>query len=235
MMLSKEVGSWDSCGGSVSITSKSWFLNEGMKLGPSLIYPGYLLLLPGILVFIGGTDAEAETPKLWPPDAKNWLIGKDWRQEKEMTEDEMVGWHHQLDGREFEQALGVGDGQGSLVCCSPWGHRVRHNWATKLNSLVGTLLWLYHRPPHAILLPYQCYSPLYTASLPLWCPPLSTSHNTGQNPPSNFSFLLPPLAQPIFLSPTLYLIFFHASIIILVGTDKWLFLEDAPQLQIHAQ
>ena len=154
-------------------------------------------------IFIGRTDADAETPILWPPDGKNWLIGKDWRQEKEMTEDEMVGWHHQLDGREFEQALGVGDGQGSLVCCSPWGHRVRHNWATKLNSLVGTLLWLYHHPPHAILLPYQCYSPLYTASLPLWCPPLSTSHNTGQNPPSNFSFLLPPLAQPIFLSPTL--------------------------------
>ena len=64
---------------------------------------------------------------LWPPEAKNWLIGKDpdagedWRQEeKGMTEDEMVGWHHWLDGHEFEQAPGVGDGQGSLVCCSPW-------------------------------------------------------------------------------------------------------------------
>ena len=71
---------------------------------------------------------EAETPILWPPDVKNWLIGKDpdagkeWRQEeKGMTEDEMVGWHHWLDGHEFEQALGVGDGQGSLVCCSSWG------------------------------------------------------------------------------------------------------------------
>ena len=70
-------------------------------------------------IFIGRTYAEAETP-LWPPDAKNWLIGnvpdtgKDWRQdEKGMTEDEMVGWHHQLDGRVFEQALGVGDGQGA--------------------------------------------------------------------------------------------------------------------------
>ena len=81
-------------------------------------------------IFIGRTDAEAEIPIFWPPDVKNWLIGKDpdaredWRRkEKGMTEDEMVGWHHQLDGHEFEQAPGVGDGQGSLVCCSPWGHR----------------------------------------------------------------------------------------------------------------
>ena len=81
-------------------------------------------------IFIGRIDVEAETPILWPPDAKNWLIGKDpdagkdWRQEKGMTEDEIVGWHHQLDGHEFEQALGVGDGQGSLVCCSPGGCKV---------------------------------------------------------------------------------------------------------------
>ena len=79
-------------------------------------------------IFIGRTDAEAEVPILWPPDAQNWLIGKDpnagkdWRQEeKRMTEDEMVGWHHRLDGHEFEQALGVGDGQGSPACCSPQG------------------------------------------------------------------------------------------------------------------
>ena len=78
-------------------------------------------------IFIGRTNAEAETPILWPPDGKNGLIwkdpdaGKDWRQEKWTTEDEMVGWHHQLNGQEFEQALGVGDGQGSLACCSPWG------------------------------------------------------------------------------------------------------------------
>ena len=77
-------------------------------------------------IFIGRTDAKAETPILWPPDVKSWLIGKDpdagkeRRQEKkETTEDEMVGWHHQLNGHEFEQAPGV-DGQGSLVCCSPW-------------------------------------------------------------------------------------------------------------------
>ena len=78
-------------------------------------------------IFIGRTDAEAETPVLWPPDVKSGLIGKhpdagkDWRQKEETAEDEMVGWHHQLDGHEFEQARGVGDGQGSLVCCSPWG------------------------------------------------------------------------------------------------------------------
>ena len=91
-------------------------------------------------VFIGRTDAEAETPILWPPDVKSWLIrkdpdaGKDWRREKGTTEDEMVGWHHRLDGHEFEQTPGVGDGQRGLVCCSPWGHRVKHNWATELTD-----------------------------------------------------------------------------------------------------
>ena len=79
-------------------------------------------------LFIGRTDAEAETPIFWPPDGKKWLIGKDpdagkdWRQEeKGTTEDEMVGWDHWLDGHEFKQALGAGDGQGSLACYSPWG------------------------------------------------------------------------------------------------------------------
>ena len=73
---------------------------------------------------------NAEAPAHWPPDVKSWVtekvpdVGKDWRQkEKGMTEDEMVGWHNQLDGHEFEQPPGVGDGQGSLVCCSPWGHK----------------------------------------------------------------------------------------------------------------
>ena len=81
-------------------------------------------------ILIERTDAEAETPILRPPDVKNWLIGKDpdtgkdWRQEeKGMTEDKMVGWHHRLDGYEFEQALGIDEGQGSLVCCTPWGHK----------------------------------------------------------------------------------------------------------------
>ena len=81
-------------------------------------------------VFIGRTDAEASASILWPSDVKNWLIWKhidarkDQRwEEKGTTEDEMVGWHHQLDGHKFEQALWVGDGQGSLACCSPWGHK----------------------------------------------------------------------------------------------------------------
>ena len=79
-------------------------------------------------VFIGRTDAEAETPVLWPPHAKSWLIGKDpdagrdWGQEeKGMTEDEMAGWHHRLDGPEFEWTLRVGDGQGGLACYDSWG------------------------------------------------------------------------------------------------------------------
>ena len=91
-------------------------------------------------IFIGRTDAEAEAPMLWPPSAKSWLIGKDpdagkdWRQEeKGTTEDEMVGWHHRLNGHEFEQPSGVGDGQGGLMCCSPWGQKQsdtteRLNW-----------------------------------------------------------------------------------------------------------
>ena len=91
-------------------------------------------------IFIGRTYVEAEAPILWPSDMKNWLIrkdpdaGKDWRWEKKgITDDGMVGWHHWLDGHEFEQALGVVDGQGRLVCWSPWGHRVRHDWATEMN------------------------------------------------------------------------------------------------------
>ena len=81
-------------------------------------------------IFIRETDAEAEAPILWPPDGKNWLIGKDpdvgkdRRQEKKRTtEDEMVGWHHRLNGHEFEQTLGDGEGQGSLEYCSPWGYK----------------------------------------------------------------------------------------------------------------
>ena len=81
-------------------------------------------------VLIGKTDDEAETPIVWPPDAKSWLIrkdpdaGKDWRQEeKGTTEDEMVGWHHWLNGHVFGWTPGVGDGQGGLVCCGSWGHK----------------------------------------------------------------------------------------------------------------
>ena len=100
-------------------------------------------------IFIGNTDVEVEAPILWPPDLKNWLIwkdpdaGKDWRlEEKGMMEVEMVGWHHQLNGHEFEQAPGVGDGQGSLVCCSPWGRKELDttewlNWLTEAPLSIG--------------------------------------------------------------------------------------------------
>ena len=81
-------------------------------------------------VFIGRTDVEAETPILWPPDAKSWLIWKDpdarkdWGQgEKGMTEDKMVGWHHQHNGHGFGWTLGVGDGQGGLACCDSWNYQ----------------------------------------------------------------------------------------------------------------
>ena len=90
-------------------------------------------------IFIGRTDAEAETPILWSLDAKSWLVGKDpdagvdWRQEKGKTDNVMVGWHHHFNGDEFEKALRVGDGQGSLLFCSPWGGKEsdrpeRLNW-----------------------------------------------------------------------------------------------------------
>ena len=95
-------------------------------------------------VFIGRTDTKAETPILWPPHVKSWLIGKDpdtaraWGQEeKGTTEDKMARWHHRLDGHEFEWTLGVVDGQGGLACCDSWGHKEsdtteRLNW-TELN------------------------------------------------------------------------------------------------------
>ena len=97
-------------------------------------------------IFIGRTEAEA--PVLWPPDAKSQLIrkdpdaGKDWRQEeKGMTEDEMVGWHHWLHGPAFEQAPGDGDGQGGLACCDSWG-RKESDITEQLNSSKPNSRWL---------------------------------------------------------------------------------------------
>ena len=93
--------------------------------------------------FFGRNDAKAETPMLWPPHVKSWLIGKDsdagrdWGQEeKGTTEDEMAGWHHRLDGHESEWTPGVGDGQGGLACCDSWGHKESDtteqlNWTCK--------------------------------------------------------------------------------------------------------
>ena len=96
-------------------------------------------------IFIGRTNAEAEAAILWPPDAKSWLIrkdpdaGEDWKQEeKGMTEDEMVGWHHWLNGHEFEQAPGYGEGQGSLAMLQSMGSkRVGHNWVSEQQMSLG--------------------------------------------------------------------------------------------------
>ena len=104
-------------------------------------------------IFIGRTDAEAEVPILWPLHVKGWLTGKDpdagqdWSQEKKrVTEDEMIGWQHQLNRHEFQQALGV-DGQRSLVCCSPWGHKQSDtskwlNWIDTVSSVLHFFLWI---------------------------------------------------------------------------------------------
>ena len=98
-------------------------------------------------VFFGRTDAEAETPILWPSDVKSWLIwkdpdaGKDWGQdEKGKTEDEMIGWHHWLNGHEFEQAPGVGEGQRSLVCCSLWGRKELDTTERLNNKLCDSII-----------------------------------------------------------------------------------------------
>ena len=123
-------------------------------------------------VFIGRTDFEAETPILWPPDANSWLIGKDpdagkdWGQgEKGTTEDEIVGWHHWLDGHGFEWTPGDGDGQEGLACCSLWGHKEldmteRLNWTVGYHFLA---LSLPNLDPHQHL----CYIPLRYISLRL--------------------------------------------------------------------
>ena len=106
-------------------------------------------------IFMERTDAEAEAPVLWPPDVKSWLTGKDpdagkdWRQEKGMTEDEMVGWHHLLDGHKFEQALGFGDGQRRLVRYKPWDYKESNmtewlNWMNNRNCCFVKFAVLLH-------------------------------------------------------------------------------------------
>ena len=119
-------------------------------------------------IFIGRTDAKAEAPILWPPDAKSQLIRKDpdagkdwWQEEKGMTEDEMVGWHHQLNGHEYEQAMGDGGGQGSLACCSIWVPKELDmtNWLNNKSAL-GSIIneyflklmqWIDHVSPKFVL------------------------------------------------------------------------------------
>ena len=114
-------------------------------------------------MFVGRTDAKAETLVLWPPHAKSWLIGKDsdagrdrGQEEKGMTEDEMAGWHHRLDGCESEWTLGVGDGQGGLACCSPWGCKESDtteqlNWTEALSTTYTAKLFEVNIKLHKIL------------------------------------------------------------------------------------
>ena len=115
-------------------------------------------------IFIGRTDAEAETPILWPPHANSWFIGKvldagrDWGQEEiGTTEDEMAGWHHWLNGHESEWTLGVGDGQGDLACYDSWGRKESDtteqlNWTELMIPLAFTLLfWV------RVYTPFLCF------------------------------------------------------------------------------
>ena len=166
-------------------------------------------------VFIGRTDAETETLVLWPPDRKNWLTeknpdaGKDWRRkEKGTTEDEMVGWHHWLNGHESEWTPGVGDGQGGLTCFSPWDHKEldtteRLNW-TEQNDLERELFlaplteWIWgetqrgkiicmrphNKPPVWLRLDPRCPTPKPMSFLPC-CPALLLDWN-----PSIHAFIL---------------------------------------------
>jgi len=147
-------------------------------------------------MFIGRIDIEAETPILWPPDARNWLLGKDpdagkdWRQEeKGTTEDEMVGWHHRLNGHAFEQAPGVGDEQGSLACCSPWGHRVRKDWATELKwtGPISNFNFSSSRHPSH---PVFTFSFLFPSISWVQCPPFPWVWSFFPSPSSSWPFLL---------------------------------------------
>ena len=126
-------------------------------------------------MFIGRTDAKAETPILWPLHAKSWIIGKDsdagrdWGQEeKGTTEDEMAGWHHRLDGYGFGWTPGVGDGQGGLACCNSWGRKEldtteRLNWTELIHKnyyifwVVSIVLWRRQWHPTPVLLPGKCH------------------------------------------------------------------------------
>ena len=158
-------------------------------------------------IFIGRTDAETEAPILWPPDGKNWLIGKDpdagkdWRQEeKGMTEDEMVRYHHQLNGHESEQTASDSEGQRSWVCYSPWGHTVQHDLVsgqqqillvshkmsqglvtniTQLSSMpVNNVIPKDQRPPASFFSQYRG-SPSYNFSALWWCESNMYSEETG--------------------------------------------------------
>ena len=130
-------------------------------------------------IFIGRTDAAAETLVLWPPDVKNWFIWKDpdavkvWRQEdKGATEEEMVGWHHRLNGHEFEQIPGVGDGQGSHACYSPWGCKESDmtEWLNWLSDWLYYLFMMWQSFPSRVPIlqnPGHTHTQIYSHFFPL--------------------------------------------------------------------
>ena len=149
-------------------------------------------------IFIGRTDAEVETPILWLPDEKNWHIGKDtdaekdWRwEEKGTTEDEMVRWHHHLNGHEFEQALGAGDGQGGQACCSPWGYKESDtteqvNWTEPFDieiALLQVLLsWIFSiRFSGSIVHPSFLHHRLPSILTSIWIWPLESFSMWSEN------------------------------------------------------
>ena len=174
-------------------------------------------------IIIGRIDAEAETPIFWPPDVKNWLIGKnpdaqnDWRQDKKWTtEDEMVGWHHWLDGHEFEQAPGVGDGQGGLACCSPWGHKESDmteqlNWTETFYIMASTPTLLpdtYEELPEG----------LFIKLVNKWIHELELAEKQGNLDTSSWKVVLQSPFSNLFLFPFIY---FSTT---LKNTDSLLFL-----------
>ena len=133
-------------------------------------------------VFTGRTDVEAETPILWPPHEKSWLIGKDsdagrdWgKEEKGTTEDEMAGRHHWLDGHGFGWTLGAGDGQGGLVCYDSWGHKESDmtEWLNWTELILTSVRWkkyqTLHKVLYVILAQRPCYSSLYYSNLQYLC------------------------------------------------------------------
>ena len=157
-------------------------------------------------IFFGRNDAKAETPVLWPPHAKSWLIGKDteagrdWEQEeKGMTEDEMAGWHHRLSGREFEWTPGDGDGQGGLGCCDSWGRKEsdmteRLSW-TELKSAFGFNTKNFSQRPKAYqnsknMWKFHCkntYTPALETVNILWAQYITYLYNFLPCSPSLFS------------------------------------------------
>ena len=179
-------------------------------------------------LFIGRTDAEAETPILWPPHAKSWLIGKDsdagrgWRQEeKGTTEDEMAGWHHWLNEHEFGWTPGVGDGQGGLVCCDSWGRKESDttewlNWT----ELRGDKLLMSDIPK----ISHQCWQ-LYTALLlSLFLYPLSHFHFKESELPVSQLWLIPYFSDMVSQNILVSRIFWVSTLIFMNTWIKFVFI-----------